>query len=65
MDSYCYFHFAKILRFSLIAKFLYQHTFYITTQFYNNGTKDRVKDVNNLLTIEDKANLKLITTLIK
>jgi hypothetical protein len=32
MESYCYFHFAKILLFSLIAKFLYQHAFYITTQ---------------------------------
>jgi hypothetical protein len=43
----------------------YLQAFYNIFQFYNNGTKNRVKEVNHLLTIEDKANFKLITTLMK
>jgi hypothetical protein len=42
MKRDCYFHFAKNSFFCLIAELLYQHTFYITTQF-------SLVDVDNIL----------------
>jgi hypothetical protein len=43
----------------------YLQAFYNLFQFYNNGKKKRIKEVNHLLTTEDQENLKLINQLMK
>ncbi|MDR2848579.1 MAG: YARHG domain-containing protein [Bacteroidales bacterium] len=40
----------------------YLQAFYNIFQFYNNGKWNRVKEVNHLLTVEDKTNLKIINS---